>query len=238
MTSRGGLRAVLFDVGGPLDTEVIYERMADEHIVEELARTGIEVTPDQLADANEWAVQTFAPNAYAAMIWRLAGDDRDIAERVYGAVAARAPERHSARGGFELRAGAGDLLESLVRRGFALGLAANQPADALERMAAAGIARWFTHRGVSGTHGFRKPDVRVFLEACESLGVAPEACVVVGDRIDNDIAPARVLGMRTVLFRTGRHAAQQPRAWDEVADAEVRTIEALGGALRAIIGEA
>ena len=30
---------------------------------------------------------------------------------------------------------------------------------------------------------------------------------MVGDRIDNDIAPAITLGMRTVLFRTGRHAA-------------------------------
>ena len=37
---------------------------------------------------------------------------------------------------------------------------------------------------------------------------------MVGDRIDNDIAPATTLGMRTVLFRTGRHAAQQPRSTD------------------------
>jgi ribonucleotide monophosphatase NagD (HAD superfamily) len=46
---------------------------------------------------------------------------------------------------------------------------------------------------------------------------------MVGDRIDNDIAPACSLGMRTVLSRTGRHIAQQPRCAAEVPDAEVRT---------------
>jgi len=59
---------------------------------------------------------------------------------------------------------------------------------------------------------------------------------MVGDRIDNDITPARTLGMRTVLFRTGRHAAQQPRAWDEVPDADVRSVGELRSALEAIVG--
>lgn len=236
MTPPGVIRAVLFDVGGPLDTELIYERMIDEHIIEELGRAGISVSPRQFAESNERAVRTFAPNAYASIIWRLVDGDRGIAERVYGAVAARAVERHDARGGFELRPGIAELLGSVAARDLALGLAANQPADAIERMAGAGIARWFTHLGVSGTHGFRKPDVRVFLDACESLAVSPDACVMVGDRIDNDITPARTLGMRTVLFRTGRHAAQQPRAWDEVPDADVRSVGELRSALEAIVG--
>jgi FMN phosphatase YigB (HAD superfamily) len=58
---------------------------------------------------------------------------------------------------------------------------------------------------------------------------------MVGDRIDNDIAPARMLGRRTVLFRTGRHIAQQPRCVDEVPDVEVSDVhesrEALEGLL-------
>ena len=37
-------------------------------------------------------------------------------------------------------------------------------------------------------------------------------------RIDNDIVPAKLLGMRTVLIRTGRHINQQPRSWDEIPD--------------------
>ena len=232
------VRAVLFDVGGPLDREELYEQLIDEHIREELARAGIQPSPEECAAAAAWAVDVFAPNAYAAVIWRLTRGDAAVAARAYAAVAARAGDRHDARGGFELRAGVADLLADLSARGIALGLAANQPADAIARMEAAGIARFFSHQGVSGTHGFRKPDPRVFLHACDALGVRPEACVMVGDRIDNDIAPARGLGMRTVLFRTGRHAAQQPRTWEEVPDAEARTVPEMRAALLSLIAPA
>ena len=44
---------------------------------------------------------------------------------------------------------------------------------------------------------------------------------MVGDRIDNDVVPAKLSGMRTVLIRTGRHREQMPRSWDERPDFEV-----------------
>jgi ribonucleotide monophosphatase NagD (HAD superfamily) len=54
---------------------------------------------------------------------------------------------------------------------------------------------------------------------------------MVGDRIDNDVVPAKLLGMRTVLIRTGRHREHQPRSWDEIPDFEV---EDAIGILRAV----
>jgi ribonucleotide monophosphatase NagD (HAD superfamily) len=51
---------------------------------------------------------------------------------------------------------------------------------------------------------------------------------MVGDRIDNDVVPGKLLGMRTVLFRTGRHRGQQPRSWEEERpDAEVHDVAGL-----------
>ncbi|MGH2634420.1 MAG: HAD family hydrolase, partial [Tepidiformaceae bacterium] len=136
---------------------------------------------------------------------------------------------------FELRPGVDEVLRSLQARGLKLGLAANQPARIVGELDRLGIGQWFTHREVSGHHGYRKPDVRLFLRACEDLGVTPEECVMVGDRIDNDIAPARVLGMRTVLFRTGRHREQQPRCVDEVPDFEVADVPSLAATLAVLI---
>jgi FMN phosphatase YigB (HAD superfamily) len=80
--------------------------------------------------------------------------------------------------------------------------------------------------------------VRLFLRACEDLGVEPEQCIMVGDRIDNDVYPAKLLGMKTVLFRTGRHIDQQPRAPSDVPDAEVRSAEELRSALKAMLDAA
>lgn len=221
------LRAVLFDVGGPLDTEVTRERLLDGDIRAALGAAGRTVDDEEYERAVAWAVESFAPNAYQAIIWRLTGQDAALAGRAYRAVV----ERAHARDVFELREGISDLLARLQGRGLRLGLAANQPASIITRLDRIGIGRYFHHREVSGTHGFRKPDVRLFLRACDELGVAPAACVMVGDRLDNDIVPARLLGMRTVLFRTGRHIGQGSRSWEERPDAEVRDVPALERAL-------
>jgi ribonucleotide monophosphatase NagD (HAD superfamily) len=54
---------------------------------------------------------------------------------------------------------------------------------------------------------------------------------MVGDRIDSDIVPAKLLGMCTVLFRTGRHHAQRRRSWEERPDAEVHDVAGLARAI-------
>ncbi len=229
------VRAVLFDVGGPIDREEMLERLIDAHIREALASLGIAVTDEQYADANRWAVESFAPNAYAAIIWRLAGADPALSAQAYDEGAGRDVERQTARGGIELRGGIPELLAKLQDRGLKLGLAANQHANVVARLEACGIVRYFDYLGVSGSHGLRKPDTRLFVHACEGLAVAPEECVMVGDRIDNDMAPARMLGMRTVLFRTGRHIEQQPRSWEEQPDVEVRTVGELTQAVAQLL---
>jgi HAD superfamily hydrolase (TIGR01549 family) len=228
------IRAVLFDVGGPINTEVAHERAIDDDIIPALAAEGLAVSPEGYAEAWRCAVDSFAPNAYTAVIWRLTGQDPDISRRIYADVAAAS---HS-RGAFELRDGVADLLEKLHNLGLRLGLAANQPAQALQTLEKHGIARWFHYQQVSGTHGFRKPDVRVFLHACESLGVAPSESIMVGDRIDCDIAPATALGLRTVRIVTGRHANQRPRSWDEVPDAEVHDVAGMEAAILALLAAA
>ena len=83
---------------------------------------------------------------------------------------------------------------------------------------------------MSGHHGFRKHDVRIFLRACEDLDVSPAECIMVGDRIDNDIYPAKLLGMGTVLFRTAvtatsnlvRYATCPMRRWRMSKDSQRR----------------
>lgn len=220
------IRAVLFDVGGPLDTEMESERAVDREIRRRLAEAGISVSDDEYAAANAFAVASFAPDAYSAIAWRLTGGDRELAERVR-----RGPFEGRR---FELREGVSDLLAGLHSDGLLLGLAANQPVRVLEDLDRHGIGRYFSHREVTEHHGFRKPDVRLFLRACEGLGVQPAETIMVGDRVDNDIAPARLLGMRTVLLRTGRHIEQQPRSWDEVPDFEVRSVAEIATAIAAL----
>jgi putative hydrolase of the HAD superfamily len=224
--------AILFDIGGPIDTEAEHERLMDSDIRDCLAQEGIGVDDPAYRAAEGRAIESFAPNAYQSIIWQLTGGDRDRAARVWAAV----QERSRGRECFRLRPGIAALLAGLSEQGLRIGIAANQPAAILGTLERAGIGRYFAFRQVSETLGLRKPDPRLFLMACEGLGVSPAGAIMVGDRIDNDIVPARVLGMRTVRLRTGRHAGQRPRSWLEVPDEEVDDVASLADALRRLIG--
>lgn len=221
-------QAILFDVGGPIDTEIAFERAIDADLRAALAAEGVAVDDAAYAAAGRAAVASFAPNAYQAILWSLCRQDRKRAERAWSRVAAAVAGRPRP---FQLRPGIDLLLADLAGRGIRLGLAANQPASILADLEATGIARFFDDLPVSGTIGLRKPDPRLFLRACAALSVEPDACVMVGDRIDNDIAPARLLGMAAIRFRTGRHAGQRPRSWLEVPEAEVEDVSSLASAL-------
>jgi len=220
------VQGVLFDVGGPIDTEVARERLIDGHIREAFAGAGRPIDDATFAAAARRAVDAFAPDTYRAMVWYLAGQDADLATRVYSVFQSRAGERRI----FQLRAGMREALARLYGRGLRLGLATNVPGSPRAILACYdehGIGRYFWDREDDDAPGLSKPDVRLFLRACHRLGVAPADCVMVGDRIDNDIVPARTVGMPTVLLRTGRHRDQQPRSWDERPDAEVHDVPAL-----------
>jgi putative hydrolase of the HAD superfamily len=194
-------RAVLFDVGGPLDLEFAWEIAVDGAIASACGLEGIRVDPAMIEEASEAAVAAFAPDAYAHMIETLCSDDPPATDRVRRRMRAMVGNLDV----FQLRPEVDGLLRRLRGRGLKLGIVANQPEAARERLARVGIGDLFDHLGLSGLSGLRKPDPRAFTAAAEALGVAASACIMVGDRIDNDIAPAKALGMAAILLRSGRH---------------------------------
>ena len=225
-------RAVLFDVGGPLDLEFAWEIAVDGAIASACGLEGIRVDQAIIEEASEAAVAAFASDAYAHMIETLCGGDPRTVERVQQRMRAMVGNLEV----FQLRPEVDGLLCRLRERGLKLGIVANQSQAARERLARAGIGDLFDHHGLSAITGLRKPDPRAFLAAAEALDVAPSDCIMVGYRIDNDIAPAKALGMAAIQFRGGRHRRQRPRSPAEEPDAivtDVRELEAAIGALLA-----
>jgi putative hydrolase of the HAD superfamily len=213
-------RAVLFDVGGPLDLEFAWEIAVDSAIASACGLEGIRVDETMIEEASERAVEAFAPDAYRHMIGTLCGSDPRAIERVWQRVRAMTGNLDV----FQLRPGIDDLLRRLRQRGLKLGIVANQPETAHGRLARVGIDGLFDYHGLSGLTGLRKPDRRAFEAAAEALDVPTVACIMVGDRIDNDIAPAKELGMAAVQLRSGRHRRQRPRSAAEEPDAVVTDV--------------
>ncbi|TPG36714.1 HAD family hydrolase [Mycolicibacterium hodleri] len=62
------------------------------------------------------------------------------------------------------------------------------------------LTQYFGPIVVSGEHGFRKPDRRLFQYALDAMGVPAEKTVYVGNDMYRDVYGAREMGMRTVMF--------------------------------------
>lgn len=86
---------------------------------------------------------------------------------------------------------------------YSLGIIANQPPGTRKRLHRHGILQFFDLIVASAEEGLSKPDRRIFETALQKSGCAPDQAVMIGDRIDNDILPARQLGMHTVWVRQG-----------------------------------
>ncbi|MEE4312405.1 MAG: HAD family hydrolase [candidate division KSB1 bacterium] len=81
---------------------------------------------------------------------------------------------------------------------YQLGLIANQPREAEDILGSLGLMHYFKVNAISAIAGHSKPDPRIFTYALDKAGCAAEESIMIGDRIDNDVVPAKALGMKTI----------------------------------------
>jgi FMN phosphatase YigB (HAD superfamily) len=115
-------------------------------------------------------------------------------------------------------------LGTLRAAGFRLGVLANQPRSARADLERAGIAPLCDGIWLSEAVGVAKPDPAFLRLALDAWALPPDRVAYVGDRPDNDVAPAKGLGLTTLRLRRGPHAEQAPRADAERADLEARDL--------------
>ena len=101
----------------------------------------------------------------------------------------------------QLYADARPALQALVDAGWRLAVGGNQPAAYQEQVARLGLPLDLLTS--SGSLGVEKPDPAFYRAVAALAGAAPEECVHVGDRVDNDLVGAREAGMAVVHVRRG-----------------------------------
>jgi 5'-nucleotidase len=111
-----------------------------------------------------------------------------------------------------LNAGAQEAVSAL-RSQWHVGIIANQPTECRQCLARRGLLEFFDVVAISDELDLHKPDVRLYEWAIDRAGCPPERAVMIGDRRDNDIAPAAKASMRTIQVRWPdcRHKGWQPR---------------------------
>jgi HAD superfamily hydrolase (TIGR01509 family) len=135
-----------------------------------------------------------------------------------------AEQARKAADGFGWQASAEDLypdalpaLAELRRRGYLLAVMANQPLDAMPLLSSLPVDRV----AASAEWGVSKPDPAFFDRVAAELGVPPARIAYVGDRVDNDVLPAKAAGMVAVHVRRGPWGFVHAR-WPEAAAADAR----------------
>ena len=86
---------------------------------------------------------------------------------------------------------------------YKIGVIANQALGTVERLQQHGILQFIDLEIASAEEGVAKPDLRIYQIALERSGCKLENAVMIGGRIDNDIVPAKRMGMKTIWIKQG-----------------------------------
>lgn len=114
---------------------------------------------------------------------------------------------------------------------YKIGVIANQSLGTAQRLERYGIRKYIDLVVASAEEGVAKPDQRIFEIALNKSGCKAGKAVMIGDRIDNDIVPAKSLGMFTVWIRQGFGQYRRIKNETEKADYTVNSLCELCGIL-------
>ena len=126
---------------------------------------------------------------------------------------------------------AAECLAALHRK-YKLGIIANQIPGAADRLKEYGLFPYLDLIIASAEEGLEKPDPRIFQLALNRAGCPPQRAVMIGDRLDNDIAPAKRLGFKTIWLRQGFGGMGAPLTEEDAPDCRVNDLTELLELLR------
>lgn len=215
------IKTLFFDIGETiLDTGSQMDALMEVHrnVLEDF---GFPISQNEYRQLDDTMTRSFVPSAMHAITWHFAKPDKGLHDDITGKIRSHYDEIRQ----IETRLyPAVDRLLEMLADDFTLGLAGNAPASVLKSLDRFGVLRWFTHTDVSGSIGIKKPDQRFFETILANADTTATEAIMIGDRLDKDIIPARQIGMHTVWIRWGRYRIMEPRTPDEIPDATVADV--------------
>ncbi|MGD9528429.1 HAD family hydrolase [Pseudonocardia sp.] len=240
------IRAIVFDVNGTL-----VDILTDEHdeavhraVGHLLSYQGIDLRRGRVRelysaylDEQRAASGQAHPEFDAVAIWARIVDEHatdftrslPAAKRVHLPLLLAETYRGVSRRRLRPYPGVREVLEALAAR-YPLAVVTDaQSAWARAELHQVGLLDLFDPVVVSGDHGFRKPDPRLFRLALAALDVAPEDALYVGNDMYRDVHGAQAAGMRAVLVASDQgRSAWRDTVPDHVIDDHRELLALLG----------
>lgn len=175
-----------------------------EEVRRRLAPHLVDLAEDSGADGglslSEESSRTFWTFLYRRFLAELGHEgDEDLVERLFSVF--------SSTSTYRLYDDVLPTLSELSGGGYRLGLISNFERWLEEMLVELEVGHIFDVAVISGIEGVEKPDATIYLRALEKAGVEADRAIHVGDSPGLDVAPARSVGIETVLLdRLGRYA--------------------------------
>jgi FMN phosphatase YigB (HAD superfamily) len=222
--------AIIIDVPDVLTDESKNESDAVALIRQIVATAGQRVSEQALAEAEKFAVESFAPNPFEAMIFKLVNRDTTLALRCVSGF------KKNFKPATVIRREAVEILQLCRSRGWKVATAQRLDEEQVAAFQKAGLAQFINVNGPPAGVKLALPDPRVFEFLVGRLGVSTGDCIVLGTRIDNVIRPANTLRMTSIHLHEGRHGRTQlPRDLKDVADYEAPDVQGLLNVLPTVV---
>lgn len=213
------IQNMFLDAGGVILNEESHEKIRAE-IISGLLRSTLDTysQEDYWNDIEE-AVFRFVPSVYDYVIWKNVKD-----ENTYKRV--KFEYRKIWKGinpELILMDGMREVIPVLSKK-YRIGILGQYGIELRELIKKSNLMDYFSYDNTQEQFNITKPDPRYFEQVLDKASAMADESIMVGDRIDKDIIPAKQIGMKTIRIKVGLHRNQAARVFEEIPDYEYDSI--------------
>ena len=213
------ITTILLDVGGVILDETEHEKLREEIITGLISKHKKSYSRTMYTYDINKAVSGYAPNVYGYVIWKNTGKP-DLYHKLKEEYK---KTFHMINPPLKLMHGFAEMVRKLASS-YRINIAGQYGKKILELLETEGLLKYFETEFTQDDFDITKPDPRYYERILKKLDRIPEECIMIGDRIDKDVIPAKQVGMKTIRMRTGLHLKQEPRLLEEYPDEEVYSL--------------
>jgi FMN phosphatase YigB (HAD superfamily) len=216
------IKNIFLDAGGVILNEDKFEQYSAEIITKIIKNYNTEYFIKNYWNDIEEAVYRFVPNVYDYILFKNISAISDFKE----AKAQYKEDFENKDKKFELMDGIEEFLIEFSKD-YKIGILGQYGKDFKFFLEDNKILQYFKFTETQNDYSITKPDPRYFEAILFKDKCDAKESIMVGDRIDKDIIPAKMVGMKTIRIRAGVHKMQEPRIPSEIPDITVKNLREL-----------
>ena len=216
------IKNIFLDAGGVILDEMEFEEISSKIITDIIKKNN---NNKNYSIENYWknideAIYRFVPKVYDFILYKNINNlnDFDKLKTQYK------NELKQSNIKFKLMDGIDDFLKKFSKQ-YKIGILGQYGKDFRQYLEGINLYKYFVFTEIQDDYKITKPDPRYFEAVLKKCKCKPEESIMVGDRIDKDIIPAKMVGMKTIRIKIGIHKNQEPRIPEEIPDLTVNKIE-------------